>query len=139
TIQAMTMQSGRRFSGRIFIDASYEGDTMAITNTPLARGVVSSDKGPPREFKAKLGVSYAIGREANSQYKETLNGVQTRSAIHHQFIKPVDPFRTPGDPKSGLLPGLHAGPPGEEGAADKRVQAYCFRLCATDVPDNRRP
>jgi pimeloyl-ACP methyl ester carboxylesterase len=51
---------------------------------------------------------YTIGREANSQYKETLNGVQTRNAVHHQFTKPVDPFRTPGDPKSGLLPGIHA-------------------------------
>jgi hypothetical protein len=115
-VDHITMESGRKFRGQVFIDATYEGDLMA---------------------RAK--VSSTIGREANSQYKETLNGVQTRNATHHQFIKPVDPFRTPGDPKSGVLPGIHDGSPGEEGAADKRVQAYNFRLCATDVPENRRP
>ncbi len=116
TIREIWMESGTGVRGRMYIDATYEGDLVSLAC-----------------------VSRTIGREANSQYKETLNGVQTRSAIHHQFIKPVDPYRTPGDPTSGLLPGIHAGPPGEEGAADKRVQAYCFRLCATDVPENRRP
>ena len=49
------------------------------------------------------------------------------------------PTVTPGDPASGLLPGIHAGGPGEEGAGDRRVQAYNFRLCLTDVPENRVP
>lgn len=115
-IVAITMESGRTFRGRMFIDATYEGDLMA-----------------------KAGVSYHVGREANAAYGETLNGVQTKNAVHHQFIVSPDPYIVPGDPSSGLLPGIHPGGPGEEGAGDHRVQAYCFRMCTTDVPENRRP
>ncbi|MHB1036620.1 MAG: FAD-dependent oxidoreductase [Pirellulales bacterium] len=115
-ITAVTMESGRVLQGRVFIDATYEGDLMA-----------------------KAGVAYHVGREANAKYRETLNGVQTRQATKHQFNFPVDPYRTPGDPKSGLLPGIHDGGPGEDGAEDRRVQAYCFRMCMTDAPANRIP
>ncbi|MEN6405320.1 MAG: FAD-dependent oxidoreductase [Thermoguttaceae bacterium] len=113
---SITMQSGRTFEGRMFIDATYEGDLMAAA-----------------------GVEYTVGRESNAQYGETLDGVQTRQARFHQFEIPVDPYVKPGDLKSGLLPGIHVGPPGEEGAGDHRVQAYNFRMCLTDAPDNRRP
>ncbi len=68
---------------------------------------------------------------------QTLNGVQTKNATKHQFNRRVDPYLVPGDAESGLLPGIQAEGPGEEGAADHRVQAYCFRICATDVPANR--
>lgn len=115
-ITAIRMESGRVFAGRMFIDATYEGDLMA-----------------------KAGVSYAVGREGGAKYGETLAGVRAKYAKSHQFEKPVDPYRTPGDPASGLLPGIHAGGPGEEGAGDRRVQAYNFRLCLTDVPANRVP
>jgi hypothetical protein len=63
--------------------------------------------------------------------------VQTKNAVYHQFVKVVDPYNTPGDPASGLLPGVQSGGPGEEGAGDDKVQAYCFRMCTTDVPGNR--
>ncbi|MHC4458068.1 MAG: FAD-dependent oxidoreductase, partial [Planctomycetota bacterium] len=115
-IAAITMESGRVFRGKMFIDATYEGDLMA-----------------------KAGVSYAIGRESNSKYGETLNGVQTKRAYSHQFEKPVDPYLKPGEPSSGLLPGLHGDWPGEEGEGDHRVQAYNFRLCLTDIQDNKIP
>ena len=115
-ILAITMESGRVFRGRMFIDATYEGDLMA-----------------------KAGVSYTVGRESNAEYGETLNGVQTRQATKHQFNHPVDPYVEPGDPSSGLLPGLHSGGPGMEGESDHRVQAYNFRMCLTDVPENRLP
>lgn len=115
-IVAITMESGQVYRGKMFIDATYEGDLMA-----------------------KAGVSYHVGREANRTYGETLNGVQVKNAIHHQFNRKVDPFVKPGDPSSGLLPLLHAGPPGVDGEGDHRVQAYNFRLCATDRPENRRP
>jgi hypothetical protein len=84
-------------------------------------------------------VSYTVGREDNDKYGETLNGVQTKNATHHQFIKPIDPYVKPGDPTSGLLPGIDPNGPGEEGGGDHRVQTYNLRLCATDVPENRRP
>lgn len=115
-ITEIVMESGAIFQGKMFIDATYEGDLMACAS-----------------------VSYTIGREANSAYSETLNGVQTKNAVHHQFIKPVDPYVLPGDPSSRLLPCINGDKPGKEGSADKKVQAYCFRLCATDVPANRRP
>jgi hypothetical protein len=115
-IVAIVMESGRVFAGRTFIDATYEGDLMA-----------------------KAGVSYTVGRESNAQYGETFNGVQTHNATAHQFTKPVDPYVTPGDAGSGLLPGVHDGGPGQEGSGDRRVQAYNFRMCLTDVAENRIP
>ncbi len=114
-IASIRMESGKVFAGKMFLDATYEGDLMA-----------------------KAGVSYHVGREGNAAYGETLNGVQTKQAIFHQFTKRVNPYRTPDDPASGLLPGIHAGSPGEEGSGDRRVQAYNFRLCLTDAADNRR-
>jgi len=113
-IIAIKTESGSLFKAKMFIDATYEGDLMA-----------------------KAGVSYTIGREANSQYRETLNGVQIKNARMHQLEKCVDPYVVPGDPSSGLLPGIHFDQPGGEGRADHRVQAYCFRMCLTDVPENR--
>ncbi len=114
-IVSITMESGVEFRAKMFIDASYEGDLLA-----------------------KAGVSYAVGREGNDQYAETLNGVQTKNATHHQFIKPVDPYVKPGDASSGLLPGIDPAGPGEEGKSDRRVQTFNLRICATDVPENRR-
>jgi hypothetical protein len=115
-IVAIRMESGRVYRGKMFMDATYEGDLMALA-----------------------GVSFHVGREANSVYGETLNGVQVKNAKQHNFTKRVDPYRVPGDPKSGLLPGVHDGPPGEEGSGDKRVQAYNFRMTLTDAPENRLP
>lgn len=115
-ILSIRMESGRTFRGRMFIDATYEGDLMAAAN-----------------------VSYTIGREANSVYGETLNGVQTGHARYHQFAAGVDPYVEKGNPASGLLPFLDPAGPGPEGTGDRRVQAYCFRMCLTDHPDNRIP
>lgn len=115
-VRAIRTLAGDRFAGAMFIDATYEGDLMAAA-----------------------GVSYTVGRESNDTYDETLNGVQTRRARSHQFHLPVDPYVVPGDPRSGLLPRIHADPPGQEGSGDHRVQAYCFRTCMTDHPDNRVP
>ena len=113
-IVKIVMESGREFAGKVFIDATYEGDLMA-----------------------KAGVSYHVGREANATYGEAINGVQTVHSVSHQFTKNVDPYVKPGDPSSGLLPGIEKDP-GVEFSGDRKVQAYNFRMCTTDVPDNRR-
>ena len=111
------MESGKTFRGKMFIDATYEGDLMA-----------------------KAGVSYTFGRESNEVYDETLNGVQTKRAVYHNFKHPVDPYIIPGDPNSGLLPGIqNDGGPGNEGSGDHRIQGYCFRMCLTNIPENRLP
>jgi hypothetical protein len=107
---------GRVFRGQVFIDASYEGDLMA-----------------------EAGVRFSTGREANSVYGETLNGVQVAKAVHHQFDRDVDPYRVPGKPDSGLLPLIEPGPAGIDGTGDTRVQAYTYRLCMTKVAANRTP
>jgi hypothetical protein len=113
-IVSIATLDGRTYAGRMFIDATYEGDLMAAA-----------------------GVSYTTGREANSQYGETLNGVQTKNARSHQFTNRVDPYVVPGNPASGLLPRIHDNGPGADGQADKKIQAYNFRLCMTNVPENR--
>src|SRR5690606_14620689 len=51
----------------------------------------------------------------------------------------IDPYVVPGEPASGLLPEVSADPPGENGQGDHRLQAYCFRLCMSNHPDNRVP
>jgi hypothetical protein len=86
---------------------------------------------------ARANVSYRVGREGNAEFGETLNGVQTQRAAHHQLAKGVDPHRVRGDAASGLLPGVDPAGPGVEGGGDSRVQAYCFRMCLTDHPGNR--
>lgn len=116
-IRSIKTMSGKVYAGKMFIDATYEGDLMALA-----------------------GVSYYVGREGNSVYGEQFNGVQTGVFHHgHYFKKLVDPYIIPGDPTSGLLPEISPIPPGEKGAGDKRLQAYCFRLCLSDHPDNRVP
>ena len=97
-----------------FIDCSYEGDLMA-----------------------KSGVSYIVGRESNAQYGETWDGSQLLD--QHQFPDGVDPFIVPGDSESGLLWGISENALKENGTADNYVQAYNYRICLTDVPENMLP
>ena len=100
------------FSAKWFIDASYEGDLMA-----------------------KAGVSYRTGREDCSEYGETWNGVHMRHL--HQFPDGVDPYVVPGDPSSGLLWGISEGTLAPQGSGDNLIQAYNYRICLTDNPENR--
>jgi hypothetical protein len=108
---------GAVWSGKMFIDATYEGDLMAAAK-----------------------VDYHVGREANAAYGETWNGNQVGVLHHgHWFKAKISPYVVPGDPKSGLLPRIDGSPPGTRGEEDKRVQAYCYRMCLTNVPENRAP
>jgi hypothetical protein len=82
-----------------------------------------------------------VGRESVQTYGEKWNGVQT-GVLHHRHhfgaVKtPISPYIVPGDPKSGVLPRISTEPPGVYGEGDKKVQAYCFRMCLTQVPANR--
>ncbi|BBO33683.1 FAD-dependent oxidoreductase [Lacipirellula parvula] len=118
-ITALVAGNGQRFSGRVFIDATYEGDLLAAA-----------------------GVSSTLGREANAQYGETANGIQSpaKKPPAGRFVVPLDPYRTRGDAASGLLPYLlQAGDLGQVGAADRRIQSYNYRVCLTDRAANRLP
>ena len=116
TIRSIKMLSGLTLNGRAFIDATYEGDLMAAA-----------------------GASFTVGRESNSTFGETLNGVQTERARSHQFDYPVSAYKVKGDPSSGLLARVSDEKPGPDGSGDSKVQAYCFRTCMTNHPDNRVP
>ncbi len=111
-VGAGSSQSGHLVEAKEFIDCSYEGDLMAMA-----------------------GVSHTVGRESNQIYHETYNGVQLLDK--HQFPDGVDPYKVPGQPASGLLWGISASPPAPDGSGDNKLQAYNFRLCLTDSPDNR--
>ncbi len=119
-ITAFRTLAGDTFKGKVFMDATYEGDLMAAA-----------------------GVSYHVGRESNATYQEQHNGNQV-GVLHHRhhfaiLPKAVSPYKVADDPKSGLLPLIDAAPPGTRGEADARVQAYCFRVCMTNHPGNRIP
>jgi hypothetical protein len=109
-VVALRCESGLVVRARQFIDASYEGDLMALA-----------------------GVSNVIGRESNDEFGETLNGVQMHDT--HQFEHAVDPHVIPGVPGSGLLPGINPEPLAPIGSGDAKVQAYNFRLCLTQARD----
>lgn len=110
-ISEIVTENGARFQGKIFADASYEGDLMA---------------------QAKI--TYTVGRESVSRYGESLAGVRAVTESH-QFAVDI-PAR---DGSGKLLPEVSSEPRGEPGAGDKRVQAYNFRVIATNVPENRLP
>jgi hypothetical protein len=111
-LKTLICENGNRFAAKVFVDATYEGDLLA-----------------------KAGVTYTVGREANRQYGETLNGIQHRDK--HQFLVPVDPYRIEGTPESGLLWGVSAEPLGQPGDADQSLQAYNFRMWLSDKPDRQ--
>jgi hypothetical protein len=110
-IVGLTTERGLTVRAQYFLDCSYEGDLMA-----------------------RAGCSYHVGREDNSIYGETLNGVQVYPK--HQFRFPVDPYVIEGDASSGLLPGIDPVGPLSAGSGDRRVQAYNFRLILTQQAEN---
>ena len=116
-ISSIETLSGNVYAGKIFIDATYEGDLMATA-----------------------GVSYHVGRESNSVYGEEWNGVQTGVLHHHHWFRnDITPYQVPGNASSGLLLLVSSEDPGEYGSGDDKIQAYCFRMCLSNHPDNRVP
>ena len=110
-ISEIRMENGSAFQAAIFVDASYEGDLMA-----------------------QAGVSYTWGREGTSQYGESLAGVRPKDP-NHQFDFPVSAY----DEAGRLLHEIWLEPPGELGSADRKIQAYNFRMILTTERDNRVP
>jgi len=116
-IRSLRTLSGHIYRGEMFIDASYEGDLMA-----------------------SAGVSYHVGRESNTIYGEKWNGIQSGVFQHgHHFKADISSYKIANDPMSGLLPEVSAEPIGEYGSGDNKIQAYCFRMCLSNHPDNRIP
>jgi len=104
--------TNKTIAAKMFIDCSYEGDLMA-----------------------RAGVDYIIGREANSTYNETYNGVQLRDK--HQFPDSISPYKIADNPTSGLLWGISNEQLAEHGAGDTKEQTYNFRICLTNDAANK--
>lgn len=113
-IESIRLDTEQLVTASAFIDCTYEGDLMALA-----------------------GVSYFVGRESNSMYGETLNGVQTAQATKHQLMPGISPYVIAADPSSGLLPGIETPSPATDGSQDHRVQAYCLRMCNTQHAPNQ--
>lgn len=112
SIASIVTARGETFGAKVFIDATYEGDLMAMA-----------------------GVSYTVGRESRCLYGESWAGRQPVRPDQHQFTVPVSPY-VDGD-NGLLLPLMHDRPIVAEGEGDGGVQSYCYRLCLTDDPANR--
>ncbi len=110
-VSQIVMEDGSRFEGKVFADCSYEGDLMA-----------------------QAGVSYTWGREGVDRYGESLAGVREKTPFH-QFKVNISPYDSDGK----LLPEISPEPAGPVGSADRKVQAYNFRLCLTRDRNNRVP
>lgn len=122
SIQLNDARAGKTISvsAKQFLDCTYEGDLMAMAR-----------------------VSYFVGREDNSVYKETLNGFQLpeyhKQSGYHQFPDGVSPYKIADDPSSGLVWGITNNKVKPAGTGDKKVQAYNFRICLTDSAANSLP
>ena len=110
-LAAITMEDGERFAARVFADATYEGDLMA-----------------------QSGVTFTWGRESSAQYGESLAGVRGETP-KHQFLIDISPYGA----NHKLLPEISEAPAGEPGAADRKVQAYNFRMIFSHDPANQTP
>jgi len=111
-IEQIEMLSGNIYQAKVFIDATYEGDLLAAAH-----------------------VSYIVGRESNSLFGESHNGIQTSFKISFR-LPLIDPYKIKGDPTSGLLPRIYPNAGGATGEGDSGVQAYTYRLCLTNFTDN---
>jgi hypothetical protein len=110
-ITRIRMENGAVFEGRVFIDASYEGDLL------------------PR-----AGIAYTWGREGQDVYGESLAG-RIALSPEHQFLVPVSPY----DDQGNLLPLIGGEDPSAPGSGDRKVQAYNFRVICTRKKDNQVP
>jgi hypothetical protein len=108
TLVSVATASRGAFPARYFVDASYEGDLIAAA-----------------------GAAFALGREPASQYGEANAG---RLGSNFTFLLPINPY----GPTGALLPLMSTAPFAAEGGGDGLLQAYCFRLCVTNVSANRR-
>ncbi len=113
-IELSSSEGTKQVVAKVFMDCTYEGDLLAAA-----------------------GVSYHVGREDNTVYGETINGVQLLDG--HQFPNGIDPYKVKGDASSGLLWGISSEKLLPKGTGDKKVQAYNYRITLTNVPENRIP
>lgn len=110
-IQNLVLEDGRKFAARIYIDATYEGDLMA-----------------------QSGVSYRVGREAIIEYNESSAGIQPYKLVRKYTDAQLEEVKR----LSIAFPLDYVFSDKERsGGADRRVQAYTYRLCVTTNKENQ--
>jgi hypothetical protein len=117
-IVTLRTADGTFYRGRVFIDASYEGDLMA-----------------------RAGVKYAVGRESRDTYGESLAGfcspklrprtVAFMATKGSSYVHGTPTRLMARGPDGALLWGIKDIAWPEPGAGDKLVQSYNFRVIAT--------
>lgn len=105
-----------RVTARIFADCTYEGDLFALAGAPFRVG---------REARSEFGEPHA-GRIFTALHFATRDEVgYPRDAVEGRLNL---------EPYEGISQQIYAGSTGE---GDRKVQAYTFRLCLSNDPDNR--
>ncbi|KAG5759297.1 hypothetical protein H9Q72_012579 [Fusarium xylarioides] len=115
-IKSFQTRSGSTFSGKMFIDAGYEGDLMETA-----------------------GISYRVGREDKQEFDESAAGIHFNEP---RRLAAIDPYNDPDDPDSGLLPGVGRvitkfAALESRSKKDHRLQAFNYRLSLTREDDNK--
>lgn len=113
-ISRLLTHDGRSFGGGVFVDASYEGDLMALA-----------------------GVPYTVGREDTALHGERWAGRQELLPGRHAMPPFLSPFV---DDESGrqsgpVLAQLRTAPLAPVGSGDGGVMAYGYRVCLTTAAD----
>lgn len=122
TIRLVGTADGRTFGGGAFVDATYEGDLLALA-----------------------GVPFAVGREDRSLYGEEFAGRREPVPGRHAFPGWVSPFADDptGETPGPVLPQIRDVPLAPVGSGDGGVMSYGYRLCLTTaadrIPVERRP
>jgi hypothetical protein len=104
-IITLQTEDGSEYRANVWIDATYEGDLLAAAR-----------------------VNWTLGREARSEFNESLAGKQY----------PKKSMAMSGLDSGGrLLPLITTTDGGPDEAGDRHVMTYSFRLCITANPANR--
>jgi hypothetical protein len=116
-VRAVALTDGTRVEGRVFVDASYEGDLMATAE-----------------------VAHAVGRESRAQYREPLAGVRfieapTEVAAFVGDVTVDTPIDVSPYADGGLLPGVLAPDGIVVGDGDDKPMAYNFRVTVSNGAD----
>ena len=115
-ITAVHFSTGLSVSADYFIDCSYEGDLLRLA-----------------------GASFTVGREAATEYNESLAGVNAGQPWGAGSFPRLSPWADAAN--TTLLPTIvSVVPPGvSPSAADGTVMAMNYRLCLTNNVSNRLP
>ena len=93
--------------GKAFIDASYDGDLMILSN-----------------------VSHTSGRESSQEYNESLAGVSVVDHSNEAFGNlDINPYW----PDGSLLNGISSEPLPPSGTGDDRLMAFSYFICAAEM------